>query len=400
MRSLRSWLHFLRSWNHRHTVLVLCVLAYSGIRFSEYVISLMYSDIRTGLGVSDFVIGIGFTASTISYALVQLPSGVLGDRFGERRVILTSLGLTALGSLTLALSTSEVLLVVAMTVLGGVSGAYYSPATALLTDLFEGTGRVIGIHRIGAQIVGFTGPLVALVGIAYGWRTVLALGAVVALPVCGAFALAVRPSPPTHPNDSLSERVQPAALSTLLLRPSIAFTTAIAGCAQFVETAMFSFLPGLLRDYHGISPGVVGLLFTEYFAVLAVTQPVFGALSDRFGRDPTTIGALALGISGFFLLLGGNSLAAIATTVGLIGCGMGWGPPVQSRFMDHLTDTERGRGFGRVRTVYIGAASACGIVIGSAVSWVGWPVAIGVLATVSALPIAAIGMNRLFRIEI
>lgn len=387
-------------WRRRNTVLAFCILAYFGIRFSEFVISPVLPQIVDGLGISTSLIGVAFTASTVAYALAQLPSGVLGDRFGERTVILAALGLTGIGSVLLAVSPSGLLLIVAMTLLGMVSGSYYSPATALLSDLFEDTGRAIGIHRIGGQAVGFTAPLVALVGVAFGWRVALLLGALVAFPVLIGFRIAVQPSESATPDTSVRERVKPGMLKELLSRPSIAYTTFLAGLGQFADTATFSFLIAILQEYHGFSPELASVIFTVYFAALTAVQPLAGWLSDRFGPEPTTVMAMGCGIFGYVLLLFGGGVITIAVAVSLVGLGMGWSPPIQSRFMDELTTTERGTGFGLVRTVYIGFAALNGIIIGTAAAVAGWSAAIVILAVVLTIAVLVIGTNRLFGFEL
>jgi YNFM family putative membrane transporter len=250
-------------WPHRNSVLILCILAYFAIRFSEFVISPVLPQIEAGLGISTSFIGVAFTGSTAAYALAQLPSGVLSDRFSERAVILAALGLTGIASTLLSFSPSGLLLIVAMTLLGVVSGSYYSPATALLSDLFEDTGRAIGIHRVGGQAVGFTAPLVAFVGVAYGWRAALLLGALVALPVFVGFRAVVGPQEPATSDAAIRERIEPGVLSELLSRPSIAYTTTLASLGQFADTATFSFLIAILQDYHGLSPELAGVLFTD-----------------------------------------------------------------------------------------------------------------------------------------
>ncbi|WP_458187941.1 MFS transporter [Haladaptatus sp. NG-WS-4] len=373
---------------------MLCVVGYFGVRFIEFVVSIVFADIKTALDLPPLVIGLAVAASTITYAAVQLPSGALGDQFGERSVILASLGLTGVGSIVLAASPSGVFVVLGMALAGFVSGAYYSPATSLLTDLFDETGRVIGIHRLGAQFVGFTGPLVGVVGAVYGWRVVLLLGAAVAFPALVGFRFFVRPRPPVQPAASLREQISPETTFDLLSRPSIAFTTGLAAIAQFADTATFSFLPLLLREYHGVSIELAGVLFTVYFGAVTVGQPIAGWLSDRFGRDIVTTGALLTGSAGFVLLTIRWTFAAVVAAVVLVGLGMGWGPPVQSRAMDHLDETEQGVGFGLVRTVYIGFAALNGIVVMGVVTLSGWGAGIGVLAASLAIPAVAIGVNH------
>lgn len=387
-----------RQWRYRHTVLALCVLAYFGVRFIEFALSLVFPDIEDALGTSVFTIGVAVTASTITYAMSQLPSGALGDRFGERAVIIAALGLTGLGSFVLAAAPVGGFIVLGMAVIGAVSGAYYSPATALLSDLFKQTGRAIGIHRIGAQVVGLTSPIVTFVSVTYGWRTVPFLSGLMALSVLVGFGLFVQSRTPIQPDRSLRERIQPSRLTALLSRPNVAFTTAIAGFGQFADTATFSFLPYILREYHGLSLELAGGLFTLYFVVLALTQPAIGWLSDHWGRDSVTVGTLLLGVIGYLVLLSRSTVAVIIIAVVLVGLGMGWSPPIQSRAIDQLADTERGTGFGLIRTVYIAFAGLCGVVIGGAVTISGWASAIVILAVVLAVPAVALGANTVFRL--
>lgn len=385
-------------WRYRHTVLALCVLAYFGVRFIEFALSLVFPVLEDALGTTVFTIGVAVTASTITYAIAQLPSGALGDQFGERAVIIAALGLTGLGSLVLAAAPVGGAVVLGMAIIGAVSGAYYSPATTLLSDLFEQTGRAIGVHRIGAQVVGLTSPVVTFVIVTYGWRTVPVLSGLMVLPVIVGFGLFVRSRTPIQPDCSLRERIQPSRLTALLSRPNVAFTTAIAGFGQFADTATFSFLPYALREYQGLSPELAGILFTLYFVVVAVAQPAAGWLSDRLGRDSVTVGTLLIGVTGYLVLLSRDALVTVVAAVVLVGLGMGWSPPVQSRAVDQLTDTERGTGFGLIRTVYIAFAGLCGVVIGGAVTISGWASAIVTLAVVLAVPAVALGANAVFRV--
>lgn len=383
----------LPEWQRRYTVLALCISGYFGVRFIEFVLSIVFADIKSTLNVSSLVIGLAVAASTITYAAMQLPSGVLGYYFGQRSVVLASLALTGLGSIILAASPSGGFIVLGMALIGFVTGAYYTPATALLTDLFDETGRAIGIHRLGAQLVGLSGPVVGFIGAVASWRVVLLLGAVVTFPTLVGFHQFVGPRSPTSPDRSLREQISPEIVSNLLSRPPIAFTTAITAFAQFADTAAFSFLPLILREYHGLSIQIAGTLFTIYFVAVTISQPITGWLSDRFGRDVATVSALLIGVLGFILLGAQRTLTVIVGAIVLVGLGMGWGPPVQSRALDQLPETEQGTSFGLIRTVYIGFAALNGIIVTGLVTVSGWGAGIGILVLSFAMPAIAISMN-------
>lgn len=386
-------------WRHRHTVLSLAVLSYFGIRFVEFVLSIVFKDIKAALGISTFVVGLAVTASTVTYAMVQLPSGALGDRFGHRSVVLASLALTGVASGLIAASQSGAVVVLGMGLVGLVSGAYYSPATALLGDLFDETGRAIGIHRIGAQAVGFTGPVVGSLGAAYGWRALLVGSGLLTVPIVAGVGVGVSPQSGPVGGPSLRDRVDLGTVRELLSRPPIAVATVVATFAQFVETATFSFLPLLLREYHGLGIDVAGTLFTAYFVAVAVSQPVTGWLSDRTDRDAVTVGTLCIGVGGMLLLAVGSSLPLVGGGVVALGLGMGWGPPVQARFIDHLDQGERGTGFGAVRSVYIGVAALNGLVVGGVETVWGWDGALAVLGVSLFVPVVVLVSLRGLRLN-
>jgi sugar phosphate permease len=88
-------------------------------------------------------------------------------------------------------------------------------------------------------------------------------------------------------------------------------------------------------------------------------------------------------------------LLAVVPGVGLVGLAMSWGAPIQSRFMDLLSDAERGAGFGLVRTAYMVTGASGSVVVGAVSDAAGWPVAFGLLACVMALGLATLSANRL-----
>lgn len=371
------------------------MLAYFGTRLSEFVVTPALGPIMAGVGVSEAFVGLGFTGMTVAYALVQLPSGVLGDRVGELRVVLGVLALTVAGSVLLASAWSGTALLAAMVVLGAVTGAYYNPATTLLADLYDETGRAIGVHRLSGQAVGLTAPAVGVVAAAHGWRVAALLGAVATVPAFVGFWLLVRSGPRTRADRTVGETVDLVAGLRLLARPSLAYTTLLAGLCQFAEVATFGFLYLLLGDYTGFDPVVAGVLFVVYVAVLSAAQPAAGWLSDRAGRDPATAATLVLGALGYVLVAENGGLVGVAAGVALVGVGMGWGPPVQSRLLDHLPDDGRGAGFGVVRTAYLLVGSLGGVVVGGLAGTAGWSTALLAQAGVLAAGVAVVATNRL-----
>ena len=391
------------NWRYAHTALALCTLAFTATMVARLAISPLVPEITATFDVSNATVGLALSGMWLAYALSQFPSGILGDRYGERTVILAAVGSTAVASVFIAVSPSILGFAVFTVLLGTGAGLHYSVATTFLTRQFDDIGRAIGVHVAGGPLAGLAAPpIAALIGARYGWRTGILLGTVVAVPVFVLFAWRIRPTTPVRPDQSMRDRIAVGPLSALLSRPSILYTTALSTLGAFTWQATASFLPTFLEIGHGLSGTVSALLFSLYFVVHGGTQPITGSLSDRIGRDETVVLTMTAGVVGYGSLVAitrsGLGVGPIAGAVLLVGVAMSWGAPVQSRFMDLLSDSERGAGFGLVRTVYMVFGASGSVVVGAVADAAGWGVAFGLLAGVMGLGLSMVLANRALRL--
>ncbi len=332
--------------------------------------------IGSDLSVSNTAIGLALSGMWLTYALAQFPSGLLGDKIGERRVIIIAVGGTAVTSLGIAVAPAYPVFVVAVIALGAVAGLHYSPATTLLTRTLPNTGSAIGIHGAGAPIAGLLAPTLAgIVGARYGWRPAVAIGVLAAAPVVVAFAWSVRSVKPTHPEKQIRDRIELAPLLELLTRPAIALTTGLAVCGAFVWQSTSSFLPAFLIEYHGYREPAAGAMFSVYFAVQGLGQPAIGSLSDRIGRYSAAAVAVAAGVIGYGLFVVATDQWQLLVAATLAGIAMSWGAALLPNIMDHLTEAERGLGFGLIRTTYMVLGASGSLITGWVSEQFGWQAA-------------------------
>jgi MFS family permease len=382
------------NWRYRHTVLGLCTLAFASTMLARLVISPVVPDVTDGFGVSTGAVGLALSGMWAAYALTQFPSGILGDRFGERRVILAAVGITGCASLLLSLSPNFAVFAVLTVALGAGAGLHYSVATTLLTKEFDDIGRAIGVHVAGGPLAGLIAPVVATaVAAHYDRRAAIAVGAAVAVPVFVTFAWRIEPTPADRPDESMRERMAIRPLVALLSRPPIAFTTGVAFLGAFCWQATASFLPTFLVAFRGLPETSAGLLFSAYFVVNGLAQPTTGWVSDRVGRDGAATATMALGVVGYALLVAGPQVALLPAVV-CVGAAMTWGAPLQSRFFDCFEADERGAAFGLVRTAYMVLGATGSVVVGVLADVAGWTAAYGLLIGVMGLALAALLGNR------
>ena len=346
--------------------------------------------ISAEFAVSNGAIGAALTGMWMAYALAQFPSGLLGDRWGERGVVLAAVTGTALTSALLAVAPYYALFFAGAVALGTMAGLHYSAATSLLTRTFRQTGAAIGIHSAGGPLAGIVTPVAAgMLGATLGWRYAVAVGAMIAVPTLLFFITTVKPTPPTRPGTTVRDRLKVRPLAELLARPPILWTGVLSLVGAFVWQATASFLPTFLMEHHGHTEAMAGVFFSAYFVVQGVGQPLIGGLSDRMGRYPAAVLATTVGAVGYGVFALGNGIWMLALATCCAGIAMSWGAALLPKFMDHLSAEERGAGFGLIRTSYMVLGATGSVTTGVAADLLGWKVAfVGLAALLAGMSIA------------
>src|SRR3972149_6363069 len=131
----------------KRTVLVLSAVVF----FVMLGIAMITPDIAQyakALGADPFLAGVLIGALPAARVLLDLPGGALGDRFGNRRMMMYGLGIIIVSSVAAALAFNYWMLL-AVRFLEGVGGAFYvtSSLAALAKTAPEGKrGRYMGIY--------------------------------------------------------------------------------------------------------------------------------------------------------------------------------------------------------------------------------------------------------------
>ena len=313
---------------------ILGALFFFYIFFQRVAPSAIIDELMRDLAASGALIGTLSAFYFYAYVLVQVPVGVLVDRFGPRRMLtLAALGAGA-GSLLFAFSETVAMAAAARFIIGLTGGvAFVSSLTV--------AHRWLPPHRFamvsGLQIaIGTLGGIMgqaplALMVATYGWRDSMAAAsfAVILLAIC--LWAVVRDYPPSAEGAARSSGLAGTSLLSGLKRvlgnPQSWFAAVYAG---MMTSPMLSFagLWGVpyLRAAYGIEKPVAAASASLVLLGWAIGSPIWGWASDRIGsrRKPMLFGSLlALVTLGLAIYCPGLPLFVVQALLLLHGIGAG-----------------------------------------------------------------------------
>jgi len=95
-------------------------------------------------GLSNTQLGLANSIFFLTYAIAQIPFGIVGDKIGRKLVITVGFLLLAVATYFTGLATTFILFLVIRAIAGIGQGAYYGPQFALSTEAIPKSKRTIG----------------------------------------------------------------------------------------------------------------------------------------------------------------------------------------------------------------------------------------------------------------
>jgi MFS family permease len=260
-------------------------------------------------------VAFGWLLSTynFTYALCQIPMGVLLDRFGVRRLGILSAALVSLASFMSALSPVLWILFFSRLVLG-VGESPLFPGNAKAVGLWfpvEERGRATSWFDSMAKLASGIGvPLLGYLLLRTGWRMSFTFTALCTLAYLAAFARWYR-DPPLRSVESEKPASRPkatyAAVAALMAQPKVAGMAAIMLAYNYFFYLTLTWLPTILVRKLHINFGQAFLLTAVPWLFATVAEIAIGGyLTDwlvKRQRRPARIrvflvaGGLACGVS-------------------------------------------------------------------------------------------------------
>ncbi|HRO58075.1 MAG TPA: MFS transporter [Burkholderiaceae bacterium] len=292
------------------------------IVFARLAYGLILPSMRAELGLSYHAAGNLGTITALGYLLFILPGGVAATRWGARNTVVGGLLLVTLGFVGLALADAHLLIAGLMFALGVGTAYCFAPMLSLLVTWYpERRGLMIGgmTSGIGAGLflIGLVVPrLIEMFG-AVGWRVSWGLFGAIAAAVTVLVALGA--SDPPGAAHTRQQTLPAAERRRIYGNPrllTIAIVYGIIGMSYIVQAIfMISF-----AESSGVASTTAGSLLSMSGLLSVICAPLWGSLSDRWGRGNTLLLTMSLVTAAMSLPLFSQTLPAFSVHFLVFGC--------------------------------------------------------------------------------
>ena len=251
-----------------------------------------------------------------SYVAMQIPTGMIADRWGPRRLLTAGAGIAALGTTLFAFSPDIFWANMGRLLIGGSVAVAFVSMLKLASHWFApkqyalASGMALLMGVVGGVVAGV--PLRMLVE-SFGWRPVMGVSAAITAVLCVATWLRVRYDPVergyashyqgVHGSHS-EESVLRGLLDVLSYRNLWILTAVPIGFSGAVLT--FAGLWGVpfLRQVHGLDPKAAAAITSTLLVAWALGGPLLGTWSERMGRrKPLYLIASAVALAGWAAII-------------------------------------------------------------------------------------------------
>ncbi|MDO1582977.1 MFS transporter [Rhizobium oryzicola] len=305
----------------------------------------LISSIAPEIGVSADVAGTIVSTTQIGYGIGLFFLVSLADRVENKTLALSTLAITILGLVGMALSTSAVVFFVCAFLIGlcSTSAQVLVPFIAHLVPL-QRRGRVVG-NVMGALLTGImlARPVSLFISASFGWRAVFWLSAVL-MTIIGVALAAIMPRHTPH-----GQLTYPQILKSMagLIRetPVLRWRSAYQMLVFCAFNLFWTAIPFALSERFQLSQQAIGL-FALAGAGGALAAPLAGRLADR-GLGLVLSGAAMLCLSLFFFATGfavaGGALVLLAIFAIVIDAAVQGNQIVSQRIIFAIAPEKRGR---------------------------------------------------------
>ena len=280
----------------------------------EYILrvspSVMTNELMLDYGVTSTALGVLVSFYYFAYVPLQIPCGIIVDRFGPRKVITFSALLCVLGSIYFAQSDTLLTAQIGRFLMGAGSACAYLSCAKIGAEWFHSSkfAGIAGMTMMMGTLGGvFGGSPFAVLMNSVGWRSSMIFAAVVGLFIAAIAWIVIR----DHPSGSKNRKEEIESKESAPLLEGLKLVAAnpqnwligLYGCMMYLPLSAFAELWGVpfLMERYGINNELASRTSLMVFLGMALGTLLGPWLSNRYKSRVKVMSWSALGTFVTFL---------------------------------------------------------------------------------------------------
>ncbi|MFQ6060139.1 MAG: MFS transporter [Thermoplasmata archaeon] len=335
------------------TVLVLSVIVYL-VMLGITIIAPVLPSYAAAFGASVLLIGVLVGSFAVARVFLDLPAGIFGDKFGNRRIMSIGLLIICGASLVAGFALNYFILLIAR-ILEGIGSAFYATmSTSYLAKntRIERRGRYMGVY-VGALLLGqVSGPAIGgILAVSFGLNSPFLFYSL----VTGIGFLILRTF--IRRDEAVFQQKPEKGrlvrnVKTVLSNPSFLLVNVGTLAAFFGRAGVIATLFPLLASRNfGYDTDTVGLVLSGVALMSLATMLPSGIIADRIGRKIPFAASLILGgIAALFVPMA-SDLAGLTLAMLFFGLSLGLSGPMAAWAADLSEPRRMGTAMGVYRSI-------------------------------------------------
>lgn len=354
----------LKGLQYWHKIVVLLCLGWVIIWIYRPVLTAIFPEVQATIGQqSNAALGLIASCYFFAYTAMQIPAGILVDKFGQRAVLIPGFTLFVIAAIIVGSATNIQMIYLGSVLAGLGCGSYYGSAYSLTAENIPSehrgfataiinTGSALGM---GVSLIG-TSVLVKTMGIQWSYMLYIIAALLVAMIV--AFIVIIKPSQRHKKADTTqaaTEASTPEVKGTIMERffsrkMVASYVMYFATCYAYYM--IVSWLPNFLETERGFEGASIGsassiVAFTAIPGALIISK-----ISDKFNNKRLAfVVALEL-IAGVMLLVTVQASTITMLLAGLVFYGLLGKLTVEPILISYVADNASKTGYGTTFGVF------------------------------------------------
>jgi MFS family permease len=284
--------------------LLIMVLTHMLVHAAGNMRTTLFPVLKEEFALTNQQVGLIVAIPSLCQFLLSVPSGMVSDRFGPKKLIAASILIAAVGALLGSVSSTPWMFIIASTLLTFNSTLYHPPAQSYVSDITSprDRSRALGVWHSGGTTGVSLGPLSIsiLMGLlAFNWRQIYGFWIIPIL--LGLVALYYVKPPSELVKKEERDKWEERETVDSLFNTNMMFLLLSGTVRRFGGGLTTGFLSIWLSEAQGWTIGQIGVMLGISSLLGIVASPLGGELASQFGEKRWFTGTL-LGSYVFFAL--------------------------------------------------------------------------------------------------